>query len=222
VKSGVYRIVNVATGKSYVGSSKNMEYRWRKHRTDLTCGSHVNPALQASWRKHGAAAFQFYVLEYVANVADLLPREQWWLDHLRTYDRKIGYNISVKAGAPMTGRKASPETLEKMRLVNTGRKHTQETKERIRAALTGIKRPYRPITDSQRKAIVKSNTGRRMSEEAKERIRTHNKGKKATDKARLKMSVANTGKKWSATKWRAYMAKHGYLMAMFPVEEGGA
>ena len=42
--SGVYRIE--IGGKSYIGSSVNINQRWKQHRTNLKCGRHDNPYMQ--------------------------------------------------------------------------------------------------------------------------------------------------------------------------------
>ena len=39
-KGGVYQIVNKLNGKIYIGSSKNMEKRWHKHKRLLMSGKH--------------------------------------------------------------------------------------------------------------------------------------------------------------------------------------
>lgn len=64
MNSGVYIIYNTKTGMIYIGSSYNLRERWKSHKTQLNCGKHENLKLQDAWKKDGAAAFKFYVLEY--------------------------------------------------------------------------------------------------------------------------------------------------------------
>lgn len=55
-KSGIYRIVNLANDKFYIGSAVNLERRWYMHRNRLNAGKHRNAHLQAAWSKYGEAA----------------------------------------------------------------------------------------------------------------------------------------------------------------------
>src|SRR5579884_504761 len=97
---GVYRIRNLLNGKVYVGStSTGFRRRWGMHRNRLRAGRHANQHLQAAWDKYGEAAFAFEVLEVVADAAEVLPREQDWLDRLEPWRPEVGYNISPTAGS---------------------------------------------------------------------------------------------------------------------------
>lgn len=98
--SGVYEIVNLVTGKRYVGSAVNFEKRWSIHRCRLSKGQHHSAHLQASWNKHGAQAFIFRRL-IVCSREHLLMYEQILLDAL-TPD----YNVCVKAGSPLGVRRS--------------------------------------------------------------------------------------------------------------------
>lgn len=125
--SGIYQILCVPTGKVYVGSAKNIAHRWNVHKKRLRANRHENTYLQAAWNKYGADAFTFQVIESVDECA-LLVREQYWMDNLQSCNRDRGFNISTRAGAPMAGRKHTPETLQRLSQANTGRHHTEETK----------------------------------------------------------------------------------------------
>lgn len=61
---GVYSIRHLKSGRAYVGSSINIQRRWKDHRGYLQRGNHPNPKLQALWNKHGADAFVWEVLYY--------------------------------------------------------------------------------------------------------------------------------------------------------------
>lgn len=90
---GVYKILNKTTGKFYIGSSIDIEGRWRKHRSFLKRCCHPNPYLQAVWNKYGEDAFEFLILE-VCSEDVVLMREQQWLNQTRSYDKEVGYNLS--------------------------------------------------------------------------------------------------------------------------------
>tara|TARA_R110000765_G_scaffold26628_8_gene64954 strand:+ start:4413 stop:4955 length:543 start_codon:yes stop_codon:yes gene_type:complete len=77
--SGIYMIINTRSYKTYVGSSSYINRRVRQHRSALNKGVHHSPHLQKSWNKHCANNFDFELLER-CGVADLLTREQYWID----------------------------------------------------------------------------------------------------------------------------------------------
>jgi len=49
---GIYRIYNVENGNSYIGQSKNIEYRWEQHKEDLKVGKHHQYYLQKEYDKN--------------------------------------------------------------------------------------------------------------------------------------------------------------------------
>jgi group I intron endonuclease len=97
-RSGVYTIVCLVNGKTYVGSSVNVRSRWNAHRRDLRNGQHVNSLLQRSWNRYGEAAFRFNLLRGVPPVY-LIQAEQEMIDCLRTADRRFGFNLAPKASS---------------------------------------------------------------------------------------------------------------------------
>ncbi|MEN6292413.1 MAG: GIY-YIG nuclease family protein, partial [Methanobacterium sp.] len=60
---GVYKISNKIDGKSYYGSSKNIEKRWLRHKNELNKNKHINILLQRAWNKYGEENFIFSVVE---------------------------------------------------------------------------------------------------------------------------------------------------------------
>lgn len=79
MKSGIYRIRNTVNGHAYIGSAKNVRYRWANHVKALTCHKKSPPKLQNAWDKYGADAFEFELVE-ACPVEDLLTREQFHID----------------------------------------------------------------------------------------------------------------------------------------------
>lgn len=88
---GVYEIRCEINGKRYVGSSRNVEARWRRHQFDLQQGAHHAVPLQRAWLKYGAPAFMHSVLEICA-LEELRDVEQKYIDEL-----KPDYNVSALA-----------------------------------------------------------------------------------------------------------------------------
>jgi hypothetical protein len=91
--SGVYKITCRDTGKFYIGSSIDIEGRWRKHRWFLCKGIHPNPYLQAVWNKYGLDSLEFCIIE-TCDESDVLVREQYFLDSLQSWNNSIGFNLS--------------------------------------------------------------------------------------------------------------------------------
>lgn len=79
---GIYEIVHAASGRRYIGSSKDIGRRWGEHRRQLRRGVHHAPHLQHAWSKHGAEAFSFRVL-LVCSREMLAFYEQSLLDGMR-------------------------------------------------------------------------------------------------------------------------------------------
>ena len=137
---GIYKIINVVNNKFYVGSAVNFSRRKARHFSELRHNRHNNRWLQASWNKHGEAAFVFAIVEEVQNKELLLEVENRWLkEHV---GKEYCYNIGVDATAPMLGMsgeasptwgyKHTPEALAIITSASTGRKHSPEDIEKIR------------------------------------------------------------------------------------------
>ncbi|BFG72109.1 hypothetical protein PTKU46_01420 [Paraburkholderia terrae] len=78
---GVYEIVHIKSGRTYIGSAADMVKRVAYHRWALRYCRHHNRFLQRSWDKYGELAFGFRPL-FVCPVADLLFFEQRAIDVL--------------------------------------------------------------------------------------------------------------------------------------------
>ena len=78
--SGVYRVNNLVTRESYIGSSKYLVQRMNQHFNANFNGA-SNKNLQNSMREFGIQWFSFEILESCP-VNKLLEREQYWVDLL--------------------------------------------------------------------------------------------------------------------------------------------
>lgn len=92
MKIGIYRIKNSINNKIYIGSTKNIEARWAKHKALLRHNKHQNAHLQNAWNKYGENAFIFEVIEE-CKIEDLINREQFFIDNLNPE-----YNQTAIAG----------------------------------------------------------------------------------------------------------------------------
>lgn len=166
--SAIYAIVHVASGKLYIGSAKDTKIRWSCHRTSLRSAKHHSKHLQRSFNKYGEDCFVFRVLEVVESAANLVVREQWWLDNL-----KPAFNGSPTAGSQL-GWHPSKKDIEKlrMRVRNMSPEAREAWKQKIREARKlqvfspeVLKRRGRshsliPRTEEWKKRIGDANRGR--------------------------------------------------------------
>lgn len=180
---GVYIIFNIYSGKSYIGSSKDLKKRIRIHKRRLKINKHENPHLQRAWEKYGWNAFIFKPLLICAE-KDLLMYEQTCMDHF-----KPAYNISIVAGAPMRGRRMSAESKLKMSNARRGVPKSLAHRIAMSAAQKG-----RIITAEARVKISETlklrnlHTKQIHSAETKAKISAGNKGKKRTPEQRARLS----------------------------------
>lgn len=138
MKSGIYKITNSINGKFYIGSAKDIDYRWDEHKQYLNGGYHINPKLQNAWNFYGGDKFLFEIVEETSSEKTvLLEREQHYLDLFKPYMRDIGYNIcpTANGGDNITHNPNREEFVEKMRTLCLGennpmygKKHSGETK----------------------------------------------------------------------------------------------
>jgi len=162
--AGVYAIICNESHTIYIGSSSDLGNRMTDHIMESS-----NAHLRRAMNKYGLESFTFIVIEFVEmypdlsqeeNKANLIAREQFYLDLLFTLPSQFRYNnLSVagssqgykhteesknKIGEAARGRVMSAEDRVRMSEERTGenhpmfgKKHTEEAKARIRGALTG-------------------------------------------------------------------------------------
>lgn len=173
IASGIYQIRCLANGKIYIGSAVNIKKRWKLHLYDLANDRHHSSRLQRSWNKYKADQFVFEILEIIADKADLVRTEQRWLDHIRPFDKTIGYNISPTAGSPL-GVKHTPETLAKLSAIRKGKSPSIE----------------------QRTKISIANKGKIVSPETRAKTSAALKGHPVSPETRAKLSLASKGNRY--------------------------
>ncbi len=84
IRSGVYAITHITSGKQYIGSSYDVIARWGKHREQLRGNRHHCNHLQHAWNKYGESEFAFEIIElFPGDKAALCAREQEWLDRYK-------------------------------------------------------------------------------------------------------------------------------------------
>jgi group I intron endonuclease len=196
IKSGIYQIVNRVNGKVYIGSAVDTKTRWQKHRYELNRQNHGNIHLQRAWQEYGADAFEFSVVEQVADPNDLITREQFWLD--RQCAAHHGYNICREAGSTL-GRAHSDETKAKIGAKSKGKIITAET----RALISAHSRHLKPSPETIEKLreihtgkIVTEETKARMSVSARKRVHEPHTDE-ASSETRAAIGAAKVGNKYN-------------------------
>jgi group I intron endonuclease len=177
--AGIYEIANLIDGKKYVGSACNLRNRFRSHARDLGLGRHHSPKLQNAWRKHGAAAFRFSILELVLIREVLLYREQSWIDSInpeynvcRVAGSTLGLRFSdeakAKIAAKARGRIPTEQARRRMADAQRGRHHSQATRAKMSASMRGLKRT--PESRARMSAAKRGHPGHRHTPESIEKM----------------------------------------------------
>lgn len=202
---GVYAIRHTASGRAYVGSAVDVQARWRGHCRSLGRGDHHSRHLQAAWDRFGPDGFALSVLEAVADKADLIAREQWWIDQLNASFLQAGFNAAPLAGSVL-GIRHSAETKARWSADRKGqpqpwnaRKHTAEQNAAHSAVMTG--RPRKPYTPEARAKLSASKTGQLHSAETCAKLAKFwqtNRAAILSVASRAKMSAAARGNKHAA------------------------
>lgn len=196
MKSGIYSITHIDSGRQYIGGSVDIIERWYLHRSDLRLNRHHSPHLQHAWNKYGSEAFRFDVLLHCV-IPDLNEWEQLCLDNLPCV-----FNVCTFANR-CTGRPCSAETRQKIsrsklltskplstehRLLISnqlkGRVISSETRQRL--SQSAIQRYSSEVERSKQ-----SERSKRMlaSEDARKRISDSNKRRFGTQESREKQSA---------------------------------
>ncbi len=202
--AGIYRIICLETGVSYVGSTNNFYLRAYGHQCRLRGDRHGNVHLQRVWNKYGEGNFTFEILERIKNyTGEFLAKREWY------WVRKLGgleslFNMAIPGESPTLGRQLSEETKCKISRALTGRKLKPYHIKAITEANTG-----RIVTEEHRRKLSLALKGRTISQTAREKLRQAHLGKKPTVKTRKKMSKFQS-EYASTEKGRAQKAKAGH------------
>lgn len=189
----LYMAKSKTTGKIYVGKTmQKLSNRKSRHKQDAIkelAHTHFSRAI----RKYGIEDFEWTILCTSTNNELLYKLERKLTQDFNLIEE--GYN-SVEGGkgglspseetrkkqslahigkATMTGRKASPETREKLRISHLGIKPSEETREKLSIAHKGI------------------GLGKKISEEMKEKLRQANLGKKCSEETKKKLRISLKG-----------------------------
>lgn len=84
---GIIALRHLPSGCTLLERSRNAPGALNRHRFELNLGKHRNAALQADWRRDGAAAFRFDIIDTVDQSVDPAFDAQAELDALLALHR---------------------------------------------------------------------------------------------------------------------------------------
>lgn len=169
-ESGIYLVLNLITGKFYIGSGNYVLSRLLSHKKS----SH-NRRLREDIENLGVENFAFEILE-LCDKEILLLREQFWLDNANPE-----YNVVKKAGS-VYGYKFTEEQLKRLSESHIGQPgfwtgKNRDTETKLKISKSKKNNPWNPSQEARAK-ISQSLSTRIISEET-----------------RLKLSISKFGNK---------------------------
>ena len=191
IKSGVYCVINLESGKPYVGSAINFRVRKNKHFSDLRLNKHGNTHLQNSYNYYEKENFIFEIIEHIEKSDEmsledfkfiLLEREDYWINFLKANDSDYGYNIRKKASSNLGTKWTEEQKINRSGENNplTGIPLSDEQKQKIsdnHADVSGENNPFygKTHTPETIKRILKAREGKYLGKNSAFYGRKHSK-----------------------------------------------
>jgi group I intron endonuclease len=199
MKTGIYCIENLINSKQYIGQGRNINKRIRQSHREC-------PVVYKAIKKYGNKNFKKLIILYCEEW-ELARYEIACIKIFHSHVSENGYNVSWGGDAPMSGRRHTEKTKEKMRennaCWNLGRQLSEEHRKNISEAKLGKSNANlgKPLSEEHKRKIKerkkeKNNPwlGKHHSEETKEKMRKNNRqamlGKHISEETKRKMSDA--------------------------------
>ncbi len=191
---GVYKM-NFPDGGAYVGSSRDIDDRFRHHRAQLRGHRHTNNLLQLAFNKFGDPKLQIIL---ICRIVDLKFYEQLIMDN---FDSR--YNLSILSHRSVMTEAGKQRIREsKLRLSDHARKLLSEAGKKS-SGMQGMKH-----TEEAKKKMAVSKIGKTLSPQIREKISETKKGcaptrlgAVITEETRSRMCAAQTAR-WAKHKTR--------------------
>lgn len=168
----VYTATNMITGKIYVGvvvsDSRTLAKRRDQHEREARRGELKYPFYLAL-SKYGFESFQWDIIAPSLTPEEALKKEIDTIRELCTYvhgDAPNGYNCTL-GGQGVSGMKATPETIEKLRRSHLGQKPSPETLIKRSASLKKVyecPERRRLMSERAKNRVVPESTRQKLSE----------------------------------------------------------
>jgi group I intron endonuclease len=191
--SGIYKIIEINSYKTYIGQSSNMYIRYLEHIRLLRKNKHTNSHLQNAWNKYGENSFIFLIVENCEK--EKLNERELYQSSL--IEKSKLYNLMKCGGAEVF----NTENQKYIKKIRKNRIVSEETRKKLSESHKGIIK-----TKEWRENLSKANTGKKTSYETREKnrqnrlkewkIRKEN-GWKMSEETKKKMSLAKKG--WKQT-----------------------
>lgn len=205
-RSGIYQIVNEVNGKSYIGSSKDIDGRWADWRRNFQKPMKYKSLLRAAVQRYGIEHFTFILLEECAPTKEALEEAE--NKHIELI--KPAYNICQQAYSPKG-------------IIHP---HTEETKAKIRAkrALqTNVRQKgYKMAVPAWNKGLPSPTKGQPRPPEVIAKISASKMGHTVSSETRLKISANNARVGYWLGKKRSEETKQKVSQALTGRTKSGA
>lgn len=175
--SGIYKIINKVNGKYYVGSSKNIESRWKSHRYQLRRSCHKNIMLQNDYNR--GDEFEYMVIESITlNDIDRCMKMYGGMCKLRRVEYYIKNGMMLPA-ILLIAEQMYLDIAKKQRETNYQQCYQADGGE---------------LSDESRRKISESLKGREFSDEHKQRIGEANRNRVYSEVTRRKIGMASSNR----------------------------
>jgi group I intron endonuclease len=168
-KSGIYKIENKHNGKVYIGQSKDLEGRWKKHNWLFKNNKNIK-SLQNEYNLYSENPFDFFIIEYCDEIR-LSEREEYYVDKYNSI--KDGYNKKRKFDVTV---------------------FSDEVKEKMRDRVTGENNPMFNKECSDELKQIRSINAKNKSKKHREKISKANKGKTYSRNEETKKKISEKSK----------------------------
>lgn len=210
--AAIYKITCVVTDDFYIGSAVKPKRRRWEHWDALKKNRHHCVALQGAWNEYGEDAFEFEIVEEVADESKLLGVEDTYL--ARYAGNPDCYNTALSTQIPCSTQKEIREKIAQSlkgyyaenEHPRQGKKHTPETLAKIAANRTP------PSGENHYRY------GKAVSEEIRKKIGDAQRGKKKAPRTFTPEGLARAQENMRRNAREQKPADFGIVLSKFPLE----
>jgi len=210
--AAIYKITCVVTDDFYIGSAVKPKRRRWEHWDALKKNRHHCVALQGAWNEYGEDAFEFEIVEEVADVSKLLGVEDTYL--ARYAGNPDCYNTALSTQIPCSTQKEIREKIAQSlkgyyaenEHPRQGKKHTPETLAKIAANRTP------PSGENHYRY------GKAVSEEIRKKIGDAQRGKKKAPRTFTPEGLARAQENMRRNAREQKPTDFGIVLSKFPLE----